>query len=41
VFVPFFTQCGAISYPSNRVGNLATLAALCEERHPGAGGGGH
>lgn len=38
-FVPFFTQCGALSYPASSIQNLAQLSQTCIDRHPGAGSG--
>lgn len=37
VFVPFFTQCGALEYPQSRIANLAALSEMCSDQH----GGGH
>lgn len=39
VFVPFFTQCGAVSYPSSSIVNLAQLSQTCIDRNPGVGSG--
>ena len=39
VFVPFFTQCGAQSYPASSIENLAALSQTCIDRHPGTGSG--
>jgi hypothetical protein len=39
VFVPFFTQCGALSYPASSIQNLAQLAQTCTDRNPGVGSG--
>ena len=39
VYVPFFTQCGARSFPQANMPNLAALSQLCSDSHPSTGGG--